>query len=267
MMRLFLTSALIFGFTGSAAAQSNDETEIRLGAALATTPQYAGSSEQILRVLPLISFEDLAGFDLNGLSLTYPILDIGTGRGPGTWSVKAGARAGFDFGRDSADSPTLTGFEDIGASLLVGGFVQANYGVIGLNIEAGQDVIDGHDGFIADFSVGTFIPPGIIADNLALRPSVTLSWADGSHNQTVYGVTPEQAALSGLNVDDLDAGLHRASVNLLGFYNIDERWQIFSLTSYREYIGEARDSPILQAPDGATSDIFAMLGLSYKFSL
>ncbi|WP_298918517.1 MipA/OmpV family protein [uncultured Algimonas sp.] len=260
--------AILIGLCAfDASAQDETDRTIRLGGALAYIPEYAGSGDYDLRILPFIAFDDIAGFELNGLALTYPLIDAGTGRGPGQWSFTAGPRAAFDFGRDSEDSPTLTGFEDIGASLLTGGFARATYGPLGFRIDAGQDVIGGHEGFIADVSVGTFIPEGVIADKFALAPALTLSWADGNHNQAVYGVTPQQAAASGLPVYDLSGGFHRASANLVGFYQIDERWQITTILSYREYLGDYRDSPILRAPDGVTSDVFTLIGISRTFTL
>lgn len=246
---------------------TNNERNIRLGSALLYTPEYVGSSDYDLRLLPLISFDDIAGFELSGLGLSYPLIDIGNGRGPGTWSFKAGARASFDFGRDSDDSPTLTGFEDIGASLLAGGFLRATYGVLGFNIEAGQDVLNGHEGFNADISVGTFIPPGVLIDKLTVRPALTLSWANENYTQAIYGVTAQQAAASTLPQYDLGGGFHRASASLISSYDIDDFWQLNGIVSYREYIGDYRDSPILQAPDGTTSDVFMLLGISRSFGL
>jgi outer membrane scaffolding protein for murein synthesis (MipA/OmpV family) len=247
----------------AAAAQS--DTTVRLGGALAYIPEYAGSSEYDLRVLPVISFDDIAGFELSGLGLSYPLIDIGTGEGPGQWSLKAGPRAAFDFGRDSDDSPTLTGLDDIGASLLTGGYVRATYGPLGVRVDAGQDVIGGHDGFNADLSLGTFIPEGLLAEGLSLQPALTLSWADEDYTQTIYGITAQQAAASGLPQFDLGSGFHRASATLLGWYDLDEHWQVNAVISYREYLGDYRDSPILRAPDGATSDVFTLIGLSRSF--
>ncbi|MGB6229766.1 MAG: MipA/OmpV family protein [Litorimonas sp.] len=267
-MRSLIAAIPLLLFPALATAQSPDEgTSIRVGAAAAYIPEYAGSKDSDLRVLPLIGFDDVAGFELSGLSLAYPLVDIGTGMGPGKWSLRAGPRAAFDFGRDSDDSPTLTGFEDIGASLLAGGFARASYGVLGLRLDAGQDVIDGHDGFTADLSLGTFIPAGLVAEKLSLQPALTISWTDASYNQSIYGVTAAQAAASGLPEYDLGSGFHRASATLLGWYDIDDRWQLSAIVSYREYLGKYRDSPILQAPDGATSDVFTLIGISRKFTL
>lgn len=265
-MRTTLT-ALIMWFLLASGTLADDGQSVRVGGALIYTPEYVGSKDYDLRLLPLISFDDIAGFELSGLSLAYPVLDMGTGQGPGKWSVKAGPRAAFDFGRDSADSPTLTGFEDIGTSLLVGGFLRTTYGPLGLRVDAGQDVIKGHDGFNADISVGTYIPTGLLIENLALQPALTISWADTHHNQAIYGVTPQQAAGSGLSQFDLGGGFHRASATLLGWYDLDDRWQLNGLMSYREYIGDFRDSPILRAPDGSTSDVFMLLGISRSFGL
>ncbi|GHB01413.1 hypothetical protein GCM10009069_25360 [Algimonas arctica] len=263
----FITALFLTAVAFPSAAFASDDRNIRIGGTLLYTPEYAGSADYDLRVLPLISFDDIAGFELSGLSLAYPVIDIGTGQGPGNWSLKAGPRAAFDFGRDSADSPTLTGFEDISASLLAGGFLRATYGVLGLRIDAGQDVIDGHDGFNADISLGTYIPAGLLVDKLAIQPALTLSWADERYTQTIYGVTAQQAAASGLPQYDLGNGFHRASVSLLGWYELDDRWQLNGIVSYREYIGDYRESPILQAPDGTTSDVFMLLGISRSFGL
>ena len=52
---------------------------------------------------------------------------------------------------------------------------------------------------------------------------------------------------------------------MIAFYDLDERWSLTGLVSYREYLGEYRDSPILRAPDGATSDVFALIGLARTF--
>ncbi len=266
-MRLF---SLLFAtaFIAPAVATANEAQEgpnIRIGAAALYTPKYVGSDDYDLRALPLISFDNLAGFELSGLALAYPLIDIGTGQGPGRWSLKAGPRVAFDFGRDSEDSPTLTGLEDIGASLLTGGFLRASYGPLGVRVDAGQDVLGGHNGFNADLSVGTYLPDGLLAENLAIQPAITISWADETYNQAIYGITAQQAAASGLPRYDLGSGFHRASVSLLSWYQIDDRWQLNTVLSYRKYRGDFADSPILQAPDGATSDVFALIGVSRRF--
>jgi outer membrane scaffolding protein for murein synthesis (MipA/OmpV family) len=266
-MRLLsaLTLFLLASPSLTLANEPEETRNLRLGGALLSTAKYVGSSDYDLVPLPLISFDDIGGFQLSGLALSYPLIDIGEGQGPNGWSLTAGARAGFDFGRDSDDSPTLNGFDDISASLLAGGFLRATYGVIGMNVDAGQDVLNGHNGFNADISIGTFIPPGVLVDNLTIRPALTLSWADKNYTQAIYGVTAQQAAASALPQYDLGEGFHRASASLITGYQIDDLWALNGIVSYREYIGDYRDSPILQAPDGATSDVFMLLGISRRF--
>lgn len=244
---------------------SPDGSGLRLGVAGAYIPEYVGSADNEFRVLPQISFEDIEGFESNGLSIVYPLVDIGTGEGRGLWSLKAGPRAGFDFGRNSDDSPTLNGFEDIDFSLLAGGFARITYGIIGLRIDAGQDVINGHDGFVSDFSLGTFVPPGLIADNFSLQPAVTLSYADESYTQAFYGVTPAQAAASGLPAFDVGSGFHSLSGTLIAGYDLDDRWQLNAIVSYTEYIGDYRNSPILNAADGSRNNVFTLVGLTRRF--
>jgi len=194
-------------------------------------------------VLPYLGIDNVYGFDLLGPALRYEVLDIGTGSGFGKWSVSAGPQASFDFGRDSDDSPTLTGLEDIDSSLLLGGYARTTLGPVGFDVTAGQDVIGGHDGFLADFSIGTRYP----GKGWYLQPALTLSWADENYTQETYGITALQAQTSALGVFETSSGFH--------------------LFSYRETLGNFKDSPIITADDGSSSGIFTSVSISRRFVL
>ena len=259
-------SALLMGTPTVAFAQDTDEDSpafIDVGATVLLRTPYVGSDQTETLFLPYLGIDDFHGINLLGPNLTADFIDIGTGTGLGKWSLRAGPRVSFDFGRDSDDSPTLDGLEDIDTSAVVGGFVRYSYSFIGLDFTAGQDVLGGHDGFVAEASVGT----KYTADNWYIQPALTLSWGDNTFTQAVYGITPDQAQSSALGEFDVSSGFHQASATLLGGFALTDDWNVTALFSYREAVGEYRDSPIILADDGSTSGIFTSLSLSRRFSL
>lgn len=268
-MKLILPflSALMFGIAPSAFSQDTkqkeDPTYIDVGATVLHRPTYVGSDQTKTNILPYLGIDNLYGVDMLGPTLKADVFEIGTGRGMGKWSVRAGPRVSFDFGRDSSDSSTLDGLEDIDASAVVGGFVRTSYSAIGFDLSVGQDVLGGHDGFVADASIGTRYP----GNRWYIQPAVTLSWADENYTQTVYGITDAQAQNSSLAAFDTSSGLHQISANLIGGYALSGNWNVTALFSYREALGDYKDSPIIQAEDGSSSGIFTSLSLSRRFSL
>ncbi len=260
-----LLPALLLGTAPAAIAQDapkEEQTHIDVGGTVLLRSLYVGSDQTETLILPYLGIENLYGIELLGPNLTADFIDIGTGQGFGKWSVRAGPRVSFDFGRDSDDSPTLEGLEDIDSSAVVGGFIRSTYSFLGFDLAAGKDVIGGHDGFVAEASIGT----KYTGKGWYIQPAVTLNWGDNTYTQTVYGITPEQAQSSALGVFETSSGFHQASATLLGGFGLTENWNVTALFSYREALGEFRDSPIIQAEDGSTSGIFTSLSLSRRFS-
>lgn len=248
--------------------RNKDEVEISaidLGGTVLLRQSYIGSDQTEVNVLPYIGLDNVYGFDLLGNTLKYELFDIGTGRGLGKWSLRAGPRAAADFGRDSDDSPTLEGLDDIDLSVLAGGFVRATLGPVGLDISAGQDFVGGHGGFVTDFTLGTRYP----GDGWYLQPAVTITWADENFTQETYGITAEQALAStaGLAEFNTSSGFHQVSGTLLGGFELTKKWNVTGVVSYRESLGNFRDSPIITAEDGATGGFFGSLSLSRRFGL
>lgn len=223
--------------------------------------EYLGSADEDFQVLPYLSFEDVKGFDLFGTALTYRLIEEGTGQGFGKWSLRAGPRIAYERGRDSDDSPTLTGFEDIDGSLPLGSYARGTWGPIGGRIDAGHDVIGGHDGFTVDASIGTIYR----TDNIGIQPSLTVSWADDQFVDNFFGVSDAQSLASGLAPYNPDAGIYSYSANMLAWAEFEEKYAVVLTASYRWFTEDAADSPILNEVDGSTNGFFAGLSLTRKF--
>ena len=266
------TLALIalLGSATSAFAQSgevtneSDDTDVLFAGAIATvSSEYLGSDQENLGVLPYISVQDYKGFDLFGTALSYRAVETGTGQGLGKWSLRAGPNLSYQGGRDSDDSPTLTGLDDIDGSFLLGGYVRSTIGPVGLRFDAGQDISGGHDGVAANASIGTFLPLG----RLKIQPSATVSWGSANHNQSFFGITQAQSNTSGLALNDVDSGVFGYSANLVSWYELNDDYVITLIGTHRWFTGDADDSPILLAEDGADTGLFVAVGIARRFNL
>ena len=239
------------------------ESVAYVGISVASFSEYLGSDDQETRVLPYLSINDFKGFDLFGPNLTYRLIEVGTGKGLDKWSLEAGPKVSFQGGRDSDESPNLIGFEDIGGSLPLGGYIKSTIGPVGLGVTAGQDIIKGHSGFTADASVGTFYKAG----NFAIQPSLSVSWADGRHNESFFGVTNAQSSSSPLAAYDIGSGIYAYSASVVSWIDIQDKYALALIATYREFTGDAKDSPILRADDGSTNGASVIVSLSRKFDL
>ena len=253
-------STSAFAQTQDMPARANDGTGY-IGASILLNSEYLGSGDEEIRALPYLSFDNVKGFSLFGTTLRYRAIDIGTGQGLDKWSLRAGPTIGYQGGRDSDESVNLNGFDDVGGSVPLGGFIRSTIGPVGLGLNVGQDIIGGHNGLTADASIGTFYRVG----NFAVQPSATISWADNKHNDSFFSVTPQQAATSGLAAYDAGSGIYAYSAGIVSWVEIDKIYAVSLVANYRWFTGDASDSPILNASDGSKNGIFATIGVSRKF--
>ena len=226
-----------------------------------TNSEYLGSSDEDTRILPYLSLNNVKGFDLFGPNLTYRLIEAGTGEGLRTWSLRAGPSVTFQGNRDSEDSPNLNGFEDVGVSIPVGGYVRSTIGPVGLGLNVGKDIAGGHGGVTADASIGTFYRKG----NFAIQPSLSLNWGDNAHNDSFFSVTSPQSGTSGLNEFNAGSGIYSYSAGIVSWIDFDNQYAVSLIANHRWFTSDAKDSPIINASDGSDTGYFIALGLSRKF--
>ena len=271
MMKLLLPCLSLLTLLGtSASAHAQTEGERRgnpndgtgyIGIMTLTNSEYLGSADEDTRILPYLSLNNVKGFDLFGPNLNYRLIETGTGEGLRTWSLRAGPSVTFQGNRDSEDSVNLNGFEDVGVSLPVGGYIRSTIGPVGLGLNVGKDVIGGHGGLVADASIGTFYRKG----NFAIQPSLSVNWGDNKHNDSFFTVTPAQALTSGLSSFEADSGIYSYGAGIVSWIEFDNRYAISLIANHRWFTGDANNSPIINASDGSDTGYFLSLGLSRKF--
>lgn len=240
----------------------SDDTELYVGLAVASTPDYTGSDETDFRVLPYFEVYNLYGFDFRPFALTYDFIDKEIGEGLWAKRIRVGALAAYDFGRDESDAAELDGLGDLDGGLRAGGYTQIRFGPVGLRIEGGQDIIDGHGGTQFDFNFGTRIPVG----QGTLTATLVSRWGSEDYNQSYFGITEDQAITSQFEAYTADSGIFSNGASLLLSHPVTEKWNGTALLTYQKYTGDAEDSPIITADTGSDTAVTAVLAISRTFN-
>jgi outer membrane scaffolding protein for murein synthesis (MipA/OmpV family) len=224
---------------------------INLGLGVSAGPRYDGADENLAQPVPLISFS----------RITLP--GVGQFGGPkprrGIFLFPT-----FDYigSRKPGDSSDLKGTEDIDWALAVGlgggyrydwwrVFVQADYG------------FNGYSGFRGQIGADVIAEP---AEKVSFSIGPRLAWAGDDYMDTYFSVTGSEAAASGGRLDryQADGGLRAAGVAANASYAVTDRVFLLFNARYDRLVGDAGDSPIVEA--GSANQFTFGAGLSYRLS-
>ncbi len=257
---LGLATAAIFAAT-PAAAQEQQEEEPRLiisfGGGVQFTPAFPGSDE--LKLQPLFT----GGARREGEPIPGRAPDDGfgfslTGRGG---PVEIGPMIAFQSKRDEDDVGALVG--DVDFAFEPGAFVNVNVSdSFRLRAEARRG-FDGHEGWLGDFGADFFLRPG---DNTVVSIGPRVRLADDEYMQTYFGITPAQAATSGLAAYTPDGGVRAVGAVIGITHEFTRNFGIYGYAQYDRLIGDAADSPIVQQ-FGSEDQFSAGLALFFNFRM
>lgn len=236
-----------------------EDTFLDLGIAAISRPEYLGSDEQGLLVVPYFNAEYKGRFYLNpyrGLGMHV----VNTDR------FRLSGGVSYIFGRDGEDTPfNLTKSSDPGAFDLDGslaarasGRVNFKYGIAEVTVTQplGGDI----DGAEVTGSVATMIPTGF--DKLRLFPSLSMTWAQEDRINAYYGInTAQSIAVDSNQTITFGDGLSHYGASLAGFYAVTEKIEAIGVVNYSRLTDSLPDSPLVTQDDGVT----ATIGLAYKF--
>jgi outer membrane scaffolding protein for murein synthesis (MipA/OmpV family) len=174
-----------------------------------------------------------------------------------------GAQVAYEQGRDPDDSDFLKSRNlaevDPGASL--GAHLEWNhrFGPVPVNVIARvRKHTDSDRGTQADLRITAGIfARGPVAAGVFIQPT----WASAKSTSSFYGITPQQAAVSGLPAYDPGSGLLATSVGLIYSVALAEHWVIVGNFEARRLHGDAARSPITER----RSAYSAAAGLAYRW--
>jgi MipA family protein len=89
--------------------------------------------------------------------------------------------------------------------------------------------------------------------------SIDTTWADDDYMSSYFGVNANNAARSGLDRFNADAGLKDVGATVSYTYAFGERWGITALARYDRLLNDAADSPIVDDRGDANQFILGLL--------
>jgi len=235
---------------------------ISVGAAVLGTPAYEGADRMRALAVPFfdVRFRDLffASF-ARGIGLNLLSRDV---VGTGIEGLSAGPVLRWRFGRDQDADPALRGLGDIGFAGEAGVYVAYSFmNAFRVRAEVRRG-FGGHEGIVADAGLDVLFR---LSDTVTASAGPTISWSNARFNQTYFGVTPAQAALSGYAVYTPGDGLR--SVGLSGTVNwaVTERVGFTAFGAYTRLGDVAADAPFV-ARAGSPNQISIGTALTWRLA-
>jgi len=196
----------------------------------------------------------------------WPIAELKFLRLPGIGEVVTGRRRAvtiypafaFIGERSAADASYLAGTPDVDLAVELGGGIRAQYGIVRGFVEVRQGVT-GHSGLVGELGADVVTRP-IERLEVSLGPRATL--ASDDYMDTYFAVGPGAAALPAY---DPDAGLVKLGAELDATYVLTERVRVHGYAAYNRFVGDAADSPIVEA--GNDDEMRLGIGLTYRFGV
>lgn len=231
-------------------------TNVRLGLGPSLTPHYEGDDKYKFSVLPAISlrYQDLVEVNNNEVRLIAlnRLFNADAGK-MGAGNLRIGPTVSVDFGRAEDDSPDLTGLGGISTSLELGAFVAYTEGRMRLRARARHDVMSGHGGGTVRLDAAYTI---FQAAPVALGVNATSTWATGKYMRSYFGVSPAQAAASGLPAFAPGSGFKDVGVEISANYVFASQWALVGNVGYKRLMGDAADSPLVRLRGNANQMAF-----------
>jgi len=225
------------------------EWRFAVGGGLAVVPTYSGSDNYRLRAVPLGQ-------------ATYKRFFVGAS-GIGAivyrdrnWQFRANLAP--SRGRAEDDDSHLRGLGDIDSTLRAGLFGSYRTRHIDTRLQINSDVAGRGQGTLVRLDVAYF---ALVNSRLYLSVGPGITWASNEYTQSLFGVTAEQSARSGLPVFAADGGVNSLRLSAAALYRFSYRWIGSASVSVSELHGDAARSPITHA----TTQTLLFAGALYRF--
>lgn len=234
----------------AAAQQPSDGWRITVGGGGIYAPAYEGDDDYRLSLVPNIEArygERFFASLQNGVGyrvLNHPSLSVGPiGR------VKFSRDEDGDqpFAVGGEDTSDLIGLGDVDTSIELGGFVEYGLGAWTLSAEVRQ-AVSGHDGAVLDLGARWTVRSEVFEHDVLVSAGPSARLVSDRYNEAYFGVSPTQAAASGLPIYEASGGLHSYGIGANAILPISEdgSWSLVGLVNYVRLSGDAGASPLVR---------------------
>jgi len=158
--------------------------------------------------------------------------------------------------RDDVDAAYLEGIPDRDASVEIGPGAAFRYGPFRAFAQVRYGVT-GHNGFVGEAGADLIVTPH---ERLEVSLGPTISAADDEYMDFYFGVPNSAVELAPF---EADGGIKDVGARLRTTFAVTEKVRIEGLAQYRYFVGDAQDSPVVQA--GNEHEGTVGIGLTYRF--
>jgi outer membrane protein len=277
-MKTLLLLPLVFA-CGALSAQTpttnpmpDGSRDMYVGLGVVSAPDYPGASEKQVAALPLIQVEWSNGMFISGMSagmhlsgrsdLEYgPLATYDSGRDDDGDNGQVGSPVmGFQTGRRSATGQGLGGMRELGPRLQLGGFLNY-YLTPSLRLTNTLLYGAGHERNGLLWNAGVQQVMTEVAPHHRLSVSAGVNLVNRRYNAAYFGVTPEEALLSGHTAYAPKGGLRDVYVAAGWNWALSPSWMVASSARLAYLRGAAGHSPLVERPTNFT----VSTGLVYRF--
>ena len=249
------TAALVLIAPAVAVAELSNDSMI--GPGLRSRPAYDGSASQRTELVPVVRYFGERWF----VRSTQGVLEGGL-RVELVPGLHAGAQLAYEPGRLASESAFLANHavEDIrrGASLGLHLEWDHSFGPVPITLLArARKLADSGLGAQADLRLSVGV---LHSGPVSLGVFTQGTWANAKSMNALYGITPQQSAISGLPAFGAAGGNLFASVGLLGSVDLSPRWVLVGSLEARRLRGDAARSPLAERG----SNHLLSVGIAYR---
>jgi outer membrane protein len=266
MKKFVVVPALLFAsasLTAVAHAQDEDESKwggnIILGAGV--KPDYEGSEDY--EATPLAAGKLEYGqyyLEAHGTNLRANVSPLS--------NIEFGPSISFEGGRDDVDNERVNRMRDIDDTVEAGAFVKIPLRQVfddkdefEFGVEFLADTGDAHEGYKVKLGLSYKY---LLTEKLRLGANLSTTYASDDYNQTYFGIDADNSARSGLSQYEADAGFKDVGVGVSALYRVNENWGVTGIAQYKQLIGDAADSPIVDQ-EGSAGQAMVGVGILYRF--
>ena len=234
--------------------------DFTVGVGVGVAPEYEGSDDYRLVPTWLFAADDLYHPDTH-VTLAGPILRSNFVPHP---NLRAGLSGQYIPERNDVEDDDVDEMRSVDAAFLLGGIFGWDF-LSAPNIEFAALVDLRYD--VASNN-GYLITPRLsyankVSDRMSVGAELFSNYASEDYMDEYFDVSAGDAARSGLDTFDADAGFKDVGISGSVNYRFAEQWSVSLLGGFTRLLGDAEDSPVVDDA-GNANQLFLGLTLNYR---
>ncbi len=230
------------------------DLDITLGVETSYEPDYQGSDDYEVDIFPLlqVTYKEWLYLDSLAAGAFWTL--------PKNFRLQTGIS--YEEGRSAGDNDALDGLDDIKDTAVLDAGLFYEFGDLTLGFALEQDLLGRGKGLVTFF--GARYDFDFFDDRLEISPQVDVSFANGRHMRTEFGISDDEAVNAAFDAYRPSAGLKSYGVGVELDFELTEHWALLGETSIEFFGAEAKDSPLLDEA-GADYGAEVELAVVYRF--